>query len=46
MDEIMPDIIIIIFFILIGSSQETPSVIEHLDRIVDGVRRRESLRVK
>lgn len=30
MDEIMPDIIIIIFFILVGSYQEMPSVIEHL----------------
>lgn len=38
MDEIMPDIIIIIFFILVGSSTETPSVIEHLGRMVDGAR--------
>ena len=46
MDEIMPDIIIIIFFILMGRFQEAPSVIEHLSRIVDGTRGGELIRVK
>jgi hypothetical protein len=46
MDEIMPDIIIIIFFILMGSYPETQSVIEHLGRIVDGARGWGSLRAK